>query len=317
VLIPAESAIFRVLDPGRCEKLFECPCIRVQSGPTPLQPVEYFNLQLRHAGYVVIPDAISSRYEDVIVATAEVDKLFNHFKEIASGAAFACPCGFREDGPCLGSISNEDSDNPCSNKLRFQTPRAAFHQHLERKHENLFDIKLRLDMLAAQLLRELGIGEGDTSMHRIPLTGGRILVSAPGCTAQPPHTDYRVRGSSLDPPSYFVMFAGSEGASLVVWPASHCLAGFFEHRTAGLGSGHPGRRAVAELEILLCQQLQSHRVRIPPYAALVARGDLVHAGDSLAADKPVNVRLHIHCTAPSDTLEDRIYIRPFRHDSDA
>jgi hypothetical protein len=47
-----------------------------------------------------------------------------------------------------------------------------------------------------------------------------------------------------------------------------------------------------------------------PYSALIARGDLVHAGDAHAGPEP-NLRFHVHVTAGKDAVLNTIGIRPF------
>jgi hypothetical protein len=54
------------------------------------------------------------------------------------------------------------------------------------------------------------------------------------------------------------------------------------------------------------------RVTIPPYSAFIARGDLVHAGDSsVRTGESVELRMHIHCTSDKDSLKNEIYTSNF------
>jgi hypothetical protein len=174
--------------------------------------------------------------------------------------------------------------------------------------------KLYLDVAGAMLFRALAI-EGTMSHHfAIPKTGGRVLLSAPQCPAQPPHTDYRVRSESAAPasnPSYFMVQTGKEAATLLVWQASHYTATHFEHalQRARLISVEEVAMVKATEE-KCCEALLPQRMTIPPYSVLVGRGDLVHAGDSYNGVSPT-LRYHIHCTYAGDKVANSIYIRPF------
>jgi hypothetical protein len=86
----------------------------------------------------------------------------------------------------------------------------------------MFEIKLKLDLAAALVLRDLGMKE-----HSLPDTGGRLLLSEPGCTAQPLHTDYAVRyaesGGIVRDCSYFVMYSGREAQPSLCCPVHTTL----------------------------------------------------------------------------------------------
>jgi hypothetical protein len=54
------------------------------------------------------------------------------------------------------------------------------------------------------------------------------------------------------------------------------------------------------------------RVTIAPYSAFLARGDLMHAGDSSAlTEEFVELRMRIHCTSAFDLLKNEIYTSNF------
>jgi hypothetical protein len=265
----------------------------------------------------------------VVCSRASIDRLFRHFRSAFSQTEMKC-CGGgggggvpadidRDENPgkpvCWISICNQaDGDEPSErNSLRFQTPLEAIHQHLEMAHPVLFRAKLSLDVLAALILKGLLIEDSRRTSYRIPRTGARLLLSAPGCTAQPPHTDfpvsYSAQGRHVADPSYFMILTGKESATVRVWPGSHRVVAIFEY--AKQNASATDRQELDVLEAEWCGRLMPTTVSIPAYSCFVARGDLVHAGDSNSTETPA-IRAHIHCMSTArDTVVDNIFIRPF------
>jgi hypothetical protein len=112
-------------------------------------------------------------------------------------------------------------------------------------------------------------------------------------------------------------------ATVLVWVASDQLyarlSGLAER--AGQTSTDPNDSA-AENSPSVASQKQANkdlmrtikpmRVTIPPYSDFIARGDLVHAGDSSSPKgKSVELRMHIHCTSDKDALKNEIYALDF------
>jgi ectoine hydroxylase-related dioxygenase (phytanoyl-CoA dioxygenase family) len=185
----------------------------------------------------------------------------------------------------------------------------------------LFKLKLRLDIVAALLLKELRVESSPTCTYLLPNIVGLLVLSAPGCSAQVPHTDYKVRytehGREVVDPSYLVLQTGRENASLLVWPGSHHIAVEFERYADACKSKEPNPGLLAQnqntlqtYEKRLCSVLRPQQVKIPPSSAFIGRGDLVDAGDACNGPEP-RVRNHVHCTATGDMLANIIFIRPF------
>jgi hypothetical protein len=114
-----------------------------------------------------------------------------------------------------------------------------------------------------------------------------------------------------------VLQSGRDSTSLLVWPGSHHIAANFERYTAACKSKEPNpalsikdRTTLERNERTLCGNLKPQRILIPPYSALIGRGDLVHAGDESTASEPT-VRNHVHCTGSRDKIRNSIFIRPF------
>jgi hypothetical protein len=92
----------------------------------------------------------------------------------------------------------------------------SIHQHLEKSHPDLFKLKIRLDVVAALLLKELPVESSPTFNYGLPNIGGRLFLSSPGSSAKVPYTEYKVRymknGREVFDPSYFVIYTGRDNA---------------------------------------------------------------------------------------------------------
>ena len=311
--IPDESAIFRIFG----SRLPDMVKIKYFQGSTDIVKVRRaikYGL-LRDLGYVVLDNIFGKETteEDAVQAACimsrrSVDQLFQHFSLAFENETKACCSGERAVA-CWDKIYNDGSDMA----VRFQTPREAIYQHLERSHPELFEAKLRLDLLLAVLLEELSIEDSSKNSYLIPKTGARLLLGAPGCTPQQPHTDFEVRfgefGACAPDPSYFMVVTGADWASILAWPSSHRLVSSFDYYS----STAKGDDVIAEIErweAIEYSAQKPQRVSIPPYSAFVGRGDLVHAGDGRDGPKPA-VRAHIHCVATKDKVADNVFLRSF------
>ena len=253
--------------------------------------------------------------DDTFLSLAEVDELFEF-----SRTAFSTP-----DGKCYASAqdcaftkifnSEEGTEAAQNTPGRYQSNRHSYHQHLETHHEALFKIKLKLDVSVAIIGQSLS-----TRNCSLPRSGGRLLLSEPGCQAQPPHCDYRVRasstGSAVSDCSYFMMHSGRDGAKVLAWPASHHTVtklDWMKRSKAGVNDSGPltlTRRKMERLGADFFQQQKPTEVFIPPYSVYVARGDLVHAGAAHDGSEP-NVRSHVHLTSAKDKTLNSVEIFPF------
>jgi hypothetical protein len=197
----------------------------------------------------------------------------------------------------------------------------SIHQHLEKSNPDLLRLKLLLDIMAALLLKELQVESSPTCNYRLPNTGGRHFLSAPGCNAQVPHTDYKVRykenGKEVFNQSYFVIQTGRDNASLLVWPGSQYVTEEFERFNDACKAKEPNpavlvhdKLTLQTYEKRLCGDLKPQQVNIDHFSAFICRGDLVHAGDAYNGPGPT-VMNHVHCAATRDMLANSIFIRPF------
>jgi hypothetical protein len=279
---------------------------------------DFYTSRLTQVGYAIIPDAIRDAGSDfpTVLARIEMDLILDFSKRAFKNDGGKC-CSHAPK-PAFAKITNsfENTEAARLTSMRYQSERESFHQHLEERHGVMFEIKLKLDLAAALLLRDLGMKE-----HSLPDTGGRLLLSEPGCTAQPPHTDYAVRytesGGIVRDCSYFVMFSGREGATILVWPGSHHTAATFQRYTDMLVTDRrnaslliKNSKDLNRMEEAICGELKPQRVTMQPYSAFIGRGDLVHAGDAHAGPEP-HLRTHVHVTASQDKVLNIIGIRPF------
>lgn len=307
--VPPGSAIYRVFRQDQALQWFKTPPIQGTAAENEFLFV-FHAVNLAKAGYAVIPDLIR---EDTFLSRTEVDELFDF-----SRTAFSTP-----DGKCCTSaqecaftkIFNSDEGTEAAQNTpgRYQSNRHSYHQHLETHHEALFKIKLKLDVSVAIIGQNLRIRNCS-----LPRSGGRLLLSEPGCHAQPPHCDYRVRasstGSAVSDCSYFMMHSGRDGAKVLAWPASHHtvtkLDWMKRSKTGVTDSGLLTRRNMDRLGTEFFQQQKPTEISIPPYSVYVARGDLVHAGAAHSGPEP-NVRCHGHLTSAKDKTLNSVEILPF------
>jgi hypothetical protein len=225
------------------------------------------------------------------------------------------------------SIHNENVGN--DQRLRHQATNQGL-EHLRVSHPEVYKFKLRLDVAAAILFDDFGIKTRPTAKYQIPRTGGRMLVTYPGCRFQKPQTYFKlgffsaIREHSAAPhPSYFAILTAMDAATVLVCVALHTLyaslTGLVERaKENSAGSSE----SAAEMKAKVSANKQANqdymrtikplKVTIPPYSAFIARGDLVHAGDSSAlTGESVELRVHIHCTSALDSLNNEIYTSNF------
>jgi hypothetical protein len=222
-VIPYASAICRNIGRLELARFYACAVIH-GSGDERLFASDFNISNMNQVGYCVIADILPEENSSTsVILRDDVNALYDFFK-----ATF-----LKEDGKCcddgpasFAQILNTEKTTDASRdaSLRFQTRVESIHQHLEKWHPALFRLKLRLDNVEALLLKELRVESSKTCTYRLKSTEGRLLLSAPGCSAQVLHTDYKVRymenGREVFDPSYFVIQTGLDNASLLVWPGS-------------------------------------------------------------------------------------------------
>jgi hypothetical protein len=246
---------------------------------------------MSRVGYCVIAYIFSEENSSTsVMSRDDVNALLDFFK-----ATF-----LKEDGKCCDDgpiafaqfINKEDTTGAARDaSLRFQTSMESIHQHLEKSHPDLFKLKLQLDIVAALLLKQLRVESSPTCNYRLPNIEGRRLLSAPGCSAQVPHTAYKVRymenGNEVCDPSYFVIQTGRDNESLLLWPGSHHVAAEFERFTDAREEKEPkpgvlvhDKLTLHTYEKRLCGDLKPQQVNIPPLLGVYWPRRLVHAGDA-------------------------------------
>jgi hypothetical protein len=323
-LIPDDSPVFSLLTNSEQDRLFAYSHMQTEYD---LAMFCAHDKALTCNGFSVVRDVIpetAPRGQTLPITRRDADKLFLHYEKAAKVATWKC-CA---DGPKMNdSIHNEDVRQ--DQRLRHQATNEGL-EHLRVSHPEVYKLKLRLDVSAAILFDDFGIRTKPTAKYLIPRTGGRMLVTYPGCRPQKPHTDFKPRfGSSRGKvvtspnPSYFAIFTAKNEATVLVWVASHQLyarlSGLAER--AGQTSTDPNDSAAEDSPSVASQKqankdlmrtIKPMRVTIPPYSAFIARGDLVHAGDSSSPKgKSVELRMHIHCTSDKDALKNEIYALDF------
>jgi hypothetical protein len=174
-------------------------------------------VNLSKAEYTVIPDLIR---EDTFLSRTEVNKLFDFSRTAFSTPEAKCCANAQECVFTKILNSDEGVEAAQSTPWRYQSNRHSYHKHLETHHDALFKIKLKLDVSVAITGQSLRIRNCS-----LPRNGGRLLLNEPGCQAQPPNCDYKVRASStvtvVSDCSYFMIHSGRDGAKMLAWPASH------------------------------------------------------------------------------------------------
>jgi hypothetical protein len=324
--LPMASAVRRKFRGAELRRMLQCRIIPFASDPNRRVAAQFWHERIVHDGFCVLPGNIAPASNEPAVSTAvvmaqeDVDELFGFLKEAWKKDKHLC-CDMAEEAVFDCIINSMDvSPEALARSKRYQTPRVSIHQHLERHHPTMFLHKLRMDLMTALLLEELGFRCGPEVQYALPNTGGRVLMSEPGCPAQPAHTDFKIRynpdGTAVANCSLFVMWTGREAASVVVWTGSHVACARFQmlldeaERDVRVDGGD--HDTIAGLEEVLCGRQPSARVVIPPYSAFVARGDVVHAGDAHSGPD-IGLRYHVHCRSNHDEVLNNVFMKPFKH----
>jgi hypothetical protein len=146
--------------------------------------------------------------------------------------------------------------------------------------------------------------------YKLPATGLRILLTAPGCGDQCTPIDFPERSHNGEPPetpSFFAIVTGTQGASLKLVPQSHKLVARIEY-VVEKAQGDENCDAAGAL----CDLAKHTTVAIPPYSLFIGRGDLVHAGIALSeTEKEARLRFHTYVVHSTDTVHDTIFIYEF------
>jgi hypothetical protein len=132
-------------------------------------------LNLSKDVYTVIPDLVR---EDTFPTRTEVDELFD-----SSRTAFSSPDGnfFASDqeGEFTKILNSAEGSEAAQNTTgRYQSNWHSYHQHLETHREALFKIKLKINVSVEIIGQYFKIRNCS-----LPRSGGRLLLSEPGCQA--------------------------------------------------------------------------------------------------------------------------------------
>jgi hypothetical protein len=112
---------------------------------------------MNQVGYCVIADI----FPDENISTSVMSR-----DDVNALLDFSEATFLKEDGKCCDDfpiafaqiLNTEDTTDAARDaSLRFQTSMDSIHQHLEKSHPGLFRLKLRLDIVAALLLKELRV----------------------------------------------------------------------------------------------------------------------------------------------------------------
>jgi hypothetical protein len=323
--LPMASAVRRKFKGAERRGMLQCRIIPLASAIARRVSVQFWHERIAHDGFCVVPGIFPPASTDpevrkaVVMAQADVDELFGFFRDAWKKDQHLC-CD-KAEKPVFDTIVNskDRSAAALARSKRYQTPRVSIHQHLEKHHPTMFLLKLRMDVVTAMLLEELNFKSGSEVQYVLPNTGGRLLMSSPGCPAQPAHTDFKIRykadGTAVANFSLFVILTGREAASVLMWTGSHMACAHLQMLldTAERKASRDGKLeldAIGALEEELCAGQPSTRVMIPPYSAFVARGDVVHAGDAHDGTD-IGLRYHVHCRSNHDAVLNNVFMKPF------
>ena len=233
-----------------------------------------------------------------------------------------------------GARSDEEDQE---GRRRMVTTRDGVGELLLKKSPSAFFAKLLLDACVGGIIDQLGTSsdwKSEEGPLKLPVTGGRLILTEENCSRQSPHTDFSMgldskRGQgteeedvsvSLPPelhiPTAFAVATGPDPATLLVWPYSHAI----------LSETIQSRGATSVRS--LAPRLPARKVVIPPFSVLLARGDLVHAGtgghdrpeiphSTVGAESeevseefeiPLSMRYHVYAKPVSTVLNDEVHV---------
>lgn len=237
-----------------------------------------------------------------------VDGVLGHFTDCFSPSGPSMCCKNTANAVEAWTAIRNASDSS-TKSLRFQSPRQAITQHLEKFHPETFAQKLLVDILIA-CIAEILAEHGGHSEYLMPKSGSRLLLTAPGCRAQCMHRDFDDRFDNtvplpVDDPSYFVIVTGAEAAPLQVIPGSHKLVARMEHllnRATQKESSAIEADAIGNMAV-------NTTVLIKPYSVFIGRGDLVHGGAGRSpTEKGPAARFHTYVMRKGkDRVEDHLF----------
>ena len=200
------------------------------------------------------------------------------------------------------SNSNEEDDRRDGERGigRMYTTNYGVTAALEQDPDRAWAAKMRarLDVRIAQTLAGLRLWDNvaQTKLYTMPKTGGRWLLTTTGCKRQELHTDFHFDGNdqTADKPAGYFIICSAEEAFLWVCEYSHKIL------------------AIARDEDVprLAKGLTATKVRIPPNAIFVGRGDSFHAGVSHKDlnCEGINARYHVYVPLSDYSLPDGIHI---------
>ena len=185
-----------------------------------------------------------------------------------------------------------------------------FVEHHEDTSE-IIALRAAAEVRIAQLCASMRLERGGTDELWIPQSGSRILTHTKDCKRQVPHMDFRLESYSKEPysavsnASYSIIWTGEDAMPLIVYEGSHRLLQGPPKHTRQMAKTIPPRKVI-----------------VPPYSAIVFRGDLLHCGPGQDdfTDEEVDawtsdhlIRSHIYLgrqKVPTRDVADRETVKP-------
>ena len=192
---------------------------------------------------------------------------------------------------------DQDEKDKDTGAVRFQSSQDCVTSHIEGKEELrwLVERKALLDVWLGLIACALGLTNSDKGPKCwLPASGGRFLITNPGCKRQTAHNDFPhekyVPGSTH--PGYFIMVSGEDDFPIWVMPGSHDFCKFTEWRRCAVG-------VFSQME----------KIIVPKNSVFIGHGLLTHAGagweDRLRSS--VTPRYHIYLRPENFQLINSVY----------
>ena len=192
---------------------------------------------------------------------------------------------------------DQDEKDKARGEVRFQSSQACVTSHIEGKQELrwLVERKALLDVWLGLLACALGISNSEKGPKCwLPASGGRFLITNPGCKRQTAHNDFphdKYRPGSTHP-GYFVMVSGEQPFPIWVMPGSHDFCKYTEWRRCAVG-------VFSQME----------KIIVPKHSVFIGHGLLTHAGagweDRISSS--VYPRYHIYLRPEHVEIVNSVY----------
>lgn len=263
--------------------------------------------ELHNDGYTILRNVLADS-----VLAADADSVINHFAKFWKGERRYTQ--IQQQKSVWKHIFNRggqhDPENANNGIGRYTVGVEDLVDRLIRHNPELFTKRLRVETALGVLIQDVIQDNNQQHPLRFPVTGSRLLFQTRHTPPQLAHYDfgnikYNPEKTPWNPGSddisYFAMMAGAEGFHLRIWT-----------------DGHRMMYGPFELVRKIAKTLQSQVIFIPPYSALIVRGDLPHAGvGGEEADGPesptspnqlMHIRFHMYVSRHFDRLKDGVYV---------